>query len=72
MSRHEPFIPMEYENQQLMDDLNEFMIIAKVWLFEEAARLRDRRPKPTPQEMDNLMLRILRVLKQDAKPLIRR
>jgi hypothetical protein len=69
--RQEPFVPMEYKHQELMDDLNEFMINAKVWLFDEAAKLRDRRPKPTPKEMDQLMFRLLDVLKKDARPMRR-
>ncbi len=71
MKRHERFEPMEYRHEQLMGELNDFMITAKVWLFEEAAKLRPPRQKPTVQEMDSLMIRIMAVLKEDAKPMIR-
>ncbi len=67
MKRHERFIPMEYRHEQLMDELNEFMIACKVHLFN----LPVKKPKPTVQEMDSLQARINSVLKQDAKPMIR-
>lgn len=62
--RHEKFEPMDYVNQQLMDELNEFMICCKVHLFDVPIN----KPKPTVNEMDSLMNRLMAELKKDAKP----
>jgi hypothetical protein len=70
--RHEPFEPMEYANGDLAYELNELMINIKVWLYDEAARLRDKRPKPSPDELDDIHMRVHRVLMSDAKPIRRR
>ena len=70
--RHEPFEPMEYANGDLANELNELMINIKVWLYEEAASLRDRRPKPRPDELNDIHMRVHRVLMSDAKPIRRR
>lgn len=64
------FPPQDYKNQQLMDELNEFCIQLKVWLCEETKALRERFPKPTSQDIDNMQNRLNRVLKEDAKPFI--
>jgi hypothetical protein len=63
---------MEYANGDLANELNELMINIKVWLYEEAASLRDRRPKPSPEELDSIHMRVHRVLMSDAKPIRRR
>lgn len=74
--RHEPFVPMEYANEALMDVTNEFFIMLKVWLFQDqfGEKLQDlqrRYPKPDLSEIDNLMHRLMQVLKKDAKPMIK-
>ena len=54
-----------YENQQLMEDLNEFFINCKVHLYG----IDVDRPKPTCEEMDNLMFRLMEQLEKDTKPM---
>lgn len=73
--RHERFIPMEYANQALMDELNEWSIALKVWLYPELFEdkihdLQRRYPKPELSEIDNFQNRINQVLRKDAKPFI--
>jgi hypothetical protein len=63
---------MEYANRQLMNELNELMINIKVWLFEDAAKLRARRPKPSPEDIDRIHMEVHRALAKDAKPMRRR
>jgi hypothetical protein len=63
---------MEYANGDLANELNELMINIKVWLYEEAASLRDRRPKPSPDQLNDIHMRVHRVLMSDAKPIRRR
>lgn len=62
--RHEMFELMDYANKELMDELNEFMVCCKVHLFEVPIK----KPKPTVEEMDSLMFRLIYELKKDAKP----
>lgn len=74
--RHEPFEPMEYHNQYLMDELNEFCVALKVWLYPEKfgdklPDLQRRYPKPDPPDIDNLQARINTELKKDARPMRR-
>jgi hypothetical protein len=57
--RHERFIPMEYANEQLMDDLNNWCIALKVALYQEQlGALNHRYPKPTIQEIDQMVSRM--------------
>lgn len=63
---------MEYANGDLANELNELMINIKVWLYEDAAQLRDRRLKPSPKELDNIHMRVHQALMKDAKPMRRR
>jgi hypothetical protein len=63
---------MEYANGDLAQELNELMINIKVWLYEDAARLRDRRPKPRPEELNNIHMRVHAALMKDARPIRRR
>ena len=65
--RHEKFELMEYENQQLMDELNDFMVCCKVYLFN----LPIKKHKPTVEEMDGLMNRLMEVLKKDKDLMIK-
>lgn len=62
--RHERFELMDYANNGLMDELNEFMVCCKVHLFG----LPIKKPKPTVEEIDSLMFRLMTELKKDAKP----
>lgn len=71
MSRREHFEPMEYANKDLANELNELFISMKVWMFEEAAKLRDHHPKPTSEQMDDIHTRVHRILMQDARPMRR-
>lgn len=64
MSRQR-FEPMEYEHEQLMADLNEFMVDIKTNLFN----IPINRAKPTIQEIDQITNRIFTALKKDATPL---
>lgn len=68
MERKERFELMEYKHENLMWELNEFMIAVKVHLYNLPVNI----SKPTVDEMDSLQQRLNQVLKQDAKPLIRR
>lgn len=74
--RHERFIPMEYANQDLLDELNDFCISLKIWLYPEKFEnklqdLQRRYTKPDLSEIDNLQHRINTALKKDAKPMIK-
>lgn len=69
--RHEPFEPMEYANKDLANELNELMINIKVWLYEDAAKLRIHRPKPSIDELDGIHMRVHQALMKDAKPMRR-
>jgi hypothetical protein len=42
-----------------------------VRLYEDAAQLRDHRPKPIPQELDALHMRVHQALLKDCKPIRR-
>lgn len=74
--RHERFIPMEYANEQLMSDWNEFNIALKIWLYPGALKdklsdLQHRYPKPTMEELNDMLHRIYTALSKDAKPMIK-
>jgi hypothetical protein len=74
--RHERFVPTEYANQALMDDLNEFCISLKIHLHPECfgEKLQDlqrRYGKPEIQDIDAVMARIMQALRKDSKPMIR-
>lgn len=74
--RHSPFIPMEYENEQLMADLNAFCIAVKVWVHQDCFgdKLRDlqaRYPNPSIRDIDEIMNRLMQVLRKDSKPMIK-
>lgn len=70
---------MEYKNQILMDELNEFCIALKIWLHPEclksvvdkAAGLQRRYPKPSVEEIDHLQSRINEELRKDSRPMRR-
>jgi hypothetical protein len=62
---------MEYANGDLANELNELMINIKVWMYDEAAQLRDKRPKPTPQELDAIHMRVHHALMKDCRPIRR-
>jgi hypothetical protein len=70
--------PKIYKHQQLIDEYNEMMIRIKVHLFElNNLKTSDKIsplnfPKPTVQELDELMNKIITVLSKDNKPMILR
>lgn len=71
----QPNTPMEYKHQELMNELNEFMISVKVHLhtqeFGRADGLLDRYAKPDIKYIDSLQRRINEVLQKDARPFVR-
>lgn len=74
--RHERFVPMEYANQELMDELNSFCISIKIHLHPECfgEKLQDlqrRYGKPEIQEIDAMMATLMQALRKDAKPMIK-
>jgi hypothetical protein len=74
--RYERFIPMEYANEALMNELNDFCIALKVWLFpdqfgDKLYDLQRRYPKPEITDIDSIQNRLNNVLKKDCKPLVR-
>ncbi len=56
---------LQYEHQELMDELNEMFVRIKYKLFD----LPSSYPKLTIEEMDSLHMRINRILMEDSKPL---
>jgi hypothetical protein len=67
---------MEYANQALMDDLNEFCISLKIHLHpdrfgEKLQDLQRRYGKPEIQDIDVMMARLMQALRKDSKPMIR-
>lgn len=74
--RHERFIPMEYANEQLMTDWNEFNIALKIWLYPEDCgdnlpNLQRRYPKPTMDDLNSMLHQVYQVLSKDSKPMIK-
>lgn len=72
------FEPKIYHNQVLMDDFNILMKRIKAHLFDfNDLKTSDKIspndfPKPTVQELDEIINKIFGVLKQDNKPMIKR
>ena len=74
--RHERFIPMEYANEQLMQEWNEFNIALKIWLYpdefgDKLPDLQRRYPKPDLSEIDKLFMDIMQALRKDSKPMVK-
>ena len=74
--RHERFVPTEYANQALMDDLNTFCISLKIHLHPElfGEKLQDlqrRYGKPEIRGIDDMMGRLMQALRKDSKPMVR-
>lgn len=68
--RHEPMI---YHNQALMDETNDMFIRLKTHLFNLGdEKLKMRYPKPTNEELDQLMNRLFLELRKDNEPMIKR
>lgn len=68
---------MDYTNAELMDELNDFCIALKIWLYPERIGnklpdLQRRYPKPNLSEIDNLQVRINTELRKDAEPMVKR
>ncbi len=70
--------PKIYHNQQLINELNEMFIRIKCYLFEldnlktSEHPLREVCPKPSVQELDEIMTRIILELQKDNEPMIKR
>lgn len=67
---------MEYANQELITDLNEYCIALKVWLHpdlfgEKLQDLQRRYGKPEIKDIDAMMARLMQALRKDSKPMIR-
>ncbi len=60
-------MPRKYDHRELMEELNEFFINAKVHIL----LLPLDRPKPTVQDMDSLLNRLIEVLEEDHEELIK-
>ncbi len=77
--RHERFVPMEYVNQALMDDLNAFCVALKIHLHPELfvmelpklQELQRRYGKPEIRDIDAMMTRLMRALGKDSKPMVK-
>jgi hypothetical protein len=74
--RHERFIPMEYVNQELMTEWNEFNIALKIWLYpvefgDKLADLQRRYPKPTREDLDRMLHQVYAALRTDSKPMVK-
>lgn len=65
--RTKPHELREYEHQDLMNDLNDMMIRIKRHLFG----IEGDTVKPENQELDDLTNRLMAVLKEDSRPLIK-
>lgn len=65
-----------YANEQLMSDYNTLMMRIKAHLFhlgvdsELAERIKNRYPKPSNEELDEMMYKVFHILRQDSKPMI--
>lgn len=65
--------PKIYHNQALMDDTNDIFIRIKTHLFNLGdEKLKSRHPKPSNEELDQLMNRLFLELRKDSKPIIKR
>jgi ribonuclease HI len=64
--RHKPLELKKYENQQLIDEFNNMMIRIKRHLFD----IPGDTVMPENEELDNLTIKIINVLKKDSKPMI--
>lgn len=67
---------MEYTNEQLMAEWNDFNIALKVWLHpdqfgDKLADLQHRYPKPDLSEIGKMFTEIMFVLRQDSKSMIK-
>lgn len=69
MSRHIDE-PRYYVNQQLMDEFNQLMICLKTHLFDLGdPSFKERHPKPTSEQLDQITTNIMRVLSENSQPL---
>lgn len=60
--------PKIYKHQQLMHDFNELQVRIKTYLFDIGdSEFKSKHPKPTPKELDEMMEKVMEVLKQDSK-----
>ena len=72
MSRIMP-MPLNYKNAAVMHDYNELQIRIKTHLFDLGnMEFKLKHPKPTNEEIDLITNRIMKVLKEDAEPFIKK
>lgn len=65
--------PTIYHNQELMDNTNDMFIRIKTHLFNLGdERLKSRYPKPSNEELDQLINRLFLELRKDNEPMIKR
>ncbi len=69
MGKHrEPIV--EYKHQVLMSDLNELHARIKVHLFcSNHKKLVENHPKPSVEEMDLVLSKILTILREESRPM---
>jgi len=68
MSKHIPELRI-YKHQDLISAINQLHINIKVHLFDIGdENFKYRHPKPTAQEMDYLLSRLISVIQQDSFP----
>lgn len=64
--------PRIYKHEALMHDFNELQIRIKIYLFDIGdEEFKRRHPKPTVQELDQMMNKVMAVLQEDSKPMKR-
>lgn len=67
--------PMQYKHQELMNELNTFMIAVKLHLHPDKiitdADIHKRYPKPEIADIDAMHRLLNDVLKQDATPFVK-
>jgi hypothetical protein len=70
--------PKIYHNENLINDLNEMFIRIKTHLFElndlktSDIPLKERYPKPSVKELDDIMSQVIFELQKDNEPMIKK
>ena len=62
--------PRVFKHQALIDEYNDMMIRVKTHLFDLSGIDREKITKPTVEELDYLMFKMMIVLKEDNKPMV--
>jgi len=65
-----------YHNQALINEFNEFMIMAKVHLLNiehpNIDKVKNNHPIPSAKDIDELTSKVMNVLKENKTPLIKK